>query len=77
MRATKRKRITSVIPTYSLPVDIRIKMNKKEQEQLDLKEKERIKARLLSEGVCPTKIENEIKWILLKQDATKLLNNLK
>lgn len=74
---TKRKRITTIIPSYPLSVDIRIKNNKREQEQLDRNEKERIKTRLLSEGVCPTKIENKIKWIAIQQDATKLLTNLK
>ena len=70
---TKRKRT----------VNVRINAIKKELAEMDLKliriereEEERLKRKLLSEGMCPTKIKNEIKWIRMNKDVTKLSNNL-
>lgn len=71
MRATKRKRITSVIPTYSLPVDIRIKRAKQELENLRRQE-------LINErSIDVTKIDNELKWMAIQQETAWTLNKLK
>ena len=71
MRATKRKRITSIIPAYPLSVDTRIKRVKQELENLRRQE-------LINErSIDVTKIDNELKWMAIQQETAWTLNKLK